>query len=254
MHCDAPIRLALKDQIMIASIERCPQSYARIAGILYLAIILLGMFGELYVRGTLVVAGDAAATSAAISASPFLWRAGISGDLLMHIFDVPVIVVLYYLLRPVSRSLALFATLINVVQTCVLVANKMTLLIPLMLLENSSYLAAFTSEQLHALSYLSIKAHGYGFGIGLIFFGVACLVRGYLIFKTGYLPKILGVLMAIAGLSYLVNSFALLLAPSLASALFPGVLIPALVGELSLTLWLIFKGVNMERWRQRVAT
>jgi hypothetical protein len=238
-------------QTMIASIERSPQRYARIAGILYLAIILLGMFGELYVRGTLVVSGDAAATSAAIAASPLLWRAGIAGDLLMHIFDVPVIVVLYFLLRPVSRSLALFATLINLVQTAVLVANKMNLLVPLFLLENSMYLTAFSPVQLHALSYLAIKAHGYGFGIGLIFFGIACLVRGYLIFKTGYLPKILGVLMAIAGLSYLVNSFVLLLAPSLADAIFPGVLIPAFVGELLLTLWLIFKGVNLERWRVR---
>ena len=205
---------------MIASIERSPQRYARIAGILYLAIIILGMFSELFVRGTLVVSGDAAATAKAISASPFLWRTGIVGDLLMHIFDVPVIVVFYYLLRPVSGSLALFATLINVVQTAVLVANKMTLLIPLFLLENGDYLKAFSPEQLHALLYLAIKAHGYGFAIGLIFFGVACLVRGYLIFKAGYLPKTLGVLMGIAGLSYLVNSFALLLAPPLANAMF----------------------------------
>lgn len=236
---------------MIASIERSPQRYVRIAGIMYLAIILLGMFGELYVRGTLVVSGDAAATTAAILASPLLWRTGIAGDLLMHIFDVPVIAVLYYLLRPVSRSLALFATLINVVQTAVLVANKMTLLIPLFLLESPRYLMAFSPEQVHALVYLAISAHGYGFGVGLIFFGVGCLVRGYLIFKTGYLPKILGVLMAIAGLSYLVNSFALLLAPSFAAAIFPGVLIPAFVGELSLTLWLIFKGVSMEQWQLR---
>ena len=237
---------------MIASIEHSPQRYARIVGLLYLAIILLGMFGELYVRGTLVVSGDAAATSAAISASPLLWRMGIAGDLLMHVFDVPVIVVLYYLLRPVSRSLALFATLINVVQTAVLAANKMTLLIPLFLLESPRYLMAFSPEQVHALVYLAIYAHGYGFGIGLIFFGVGCLVRGYLIFKTGYLPKILGALMAIAGLSYLINSFALLLAPPLANAMFPAILIPAFIGELSLSLWLIFKGVNVEQWRQRL--
>ena len=128
----------------------------------------------------------------------------------------------------------------------------MNLLVPLFLLENSGYLAAFSREQLNALSYLAIKAHGYGFAIGLIFFGVACLVRGYLIFRAGYFPKILGALMAIAGLSYLINSFALLLSPPLASAIVPGVLIPAFVAELSFTLWLIVRGVNVEQWRQRV--
>ena len=128
---------------MMTSIERSPQRYARIAGICYLAIIFLGMFGELYVRGALVVSGDAAATSAAISASPMLWRAGIVGDLLMQVLDVPVIVIFYYLLRPVSRSLALFATLLNLVQTAVLVMNKLKLMVPLFLLERSSYLAAF---------------------------------------------------------------------------------------------------------------
>lgn len=212
------------------------------------------MFGELYVRGTLVVSGDATATAHAVSGSPLLWRAGIAGDLLMHVFDVPVIVIFYFLLRPISRSLALFATLVNLVQTAVLVANKLNLLLPLLLLGSGAHLKAFSPEQLHALSYVAIKAHGYGFGIGLIFFGFACLVRAYLLFKSGYFPKILGVLIGIAGVSYLVNSFALLLSPPLADALFPGVLIPAFVGELSLTVWLIVKGVNMERWKQRVTT
>ena len=236
---------------MMTSIERSPQRYARIAGVCYLAIIVLGMFGELYVRGALVVSGDAAATSAAISASPMLWRAGIVGDLLMQVLDVPVIVIFYYLLRPVSRSLALFATLLNLVQTAVLVMNKLNLMVPLFLLERSSYLDAFSPEQLHAISSLAIKAHAYGFAIGLIFFGFACLATGYLIFKSGYLPKILGLLLAMAGLSYLINSFALLLAPSLADAISPAILIPAFVGELLLTLWLILKGVNIEQWRQR---
>ena len=237
---------------MIASIESFPQRYARIAGICYLAIIILGMFGELYVRAMLVIPGDAAATSAAISASPMLWRAGIAGDLLMQVLDVPVIVIFYYLLRPVSRSLALFATLINLVQTAVLVMNKLSLMVPLFLLEKSSYLTAFSREQLHALSSLAIKSHAYGFAFGLIFFGFACLATGYLIAKSQYLPKTLGVLMAIAGLSYLINSFVLLLAPSLADAISPAILIPAFIGELSLTLWLIFKGVNIAQWRKRV--
>ena len=234
------------------SFERSPQRWARLAGLLYLAIILLGLFGEVFVRGTLVISGDPATTANGILHSQFLWRAGIAGDLLMHVFDVPAIVILYFLLRPVSRTLALLATLINLVQTAVLAANKLNLLVPLFLLDDAGYLEAFSPEQLQVLSYLAIKAHGYGFGIGLIFFGVACLVRGWLIFRSVYFPKPLGVLMFVAGLSYLANSFALLLAPSIAASIFPGVLIPALVGELSLCLWLIVKGVNIAQWRQRV--
>lgn len=233
---------------MDTSIEQSPQRYARIGGVLYLAIIALGLFGEAFVRGTLVVSGDATATASAIAASESLWRAGLAGDLLMHVFDLPVIVVLYLLLRPVSESLALLATLFNLIQTAVLVANKLNLLAPILLLGSAGGLGAFSPEQLHALSYLAIKAHGYGFGVGLIFFGFACLLRGYLVFKSGYFPRILGWLIALAGLCYLVNSFALLLAPAFASALFPLVLVPAFVGELCFALWLTFKGVNLQRW------
>jgi hypothetical protein len=232
----------------MSSIAQYPQRYARIGGVLYLAIIVLGLFGEAFVRGTLVVSGDATATANAILASESLWRAGIAGDLLMQVLDLPVIVVLYVLLRPVSETLALLATFLNLIQTAVLVANKLTLLAPILLLGDAKVLGAFSSDQLHALSYLAINAHGYGFGVGLIFFGFACLFRGYLVFKSGYFPKVLGLLLALAGLSYLVNSFALLLAPSLASALFPAILLPAFVGELVFALWLIFKGVNVEKW------
>lgn len=235
-----------------SAIERSPQGYARLAGVMYLAIILLGMFGELYVRAQLIVPGDAGATAQAIAASSQLWRAGITGDLLMHVLDLPVILILYVLLRPVSKSLALLATLFNLVQTAVLAFNKLNLLVPLFLLEDAAHLQAFSAEQLHALSLLAIQAHAHGFGIGLIFFGVACLVRGVLIWRSGHWPKALGGLMLLAGVSYLVNSFALLLAPSLATAMFPAVLVPAFVGELAFCLWLVFKGVNTERWRQRV--
>ncbi len=120
------------------------------------------------------------------------------------------------------------------------------------MLTDARYLRAFSAEQLHVLSYLAIKAHGYGFAIGLIFFGVACLIRAYLIYKSGYFPKMLGVLMWGAGLRYLINSVALLLAPLFAVQIFPAILAPALVGELSLSLWLIAKGVKIEKWKQRV--
>ena len=165
---------------MISSIEQSPQRYARMGGVAYLAIIALGIFGEAFVRGTLVVSGNATATANAITASEFLWRAGIAGDLLMHVLDLPMILLLYILLRPVSEALALLATFLNLIQTAVLVANKLNLLAPILLLGNAAGLGAFSPEQLQTLSYLAIKAHGYGFGVGLIFFGFACLYRGYL--------------------------------------------------------------------------
>lgn len=238
---------------MNSSVERSPQRYARIAGILYLAIILLGLFGELVVRGTLAVSGNALATANNISASLLLWRAGIVGDLMMQVLDVPVMVIFYLLLRRVNESLALFATLINLVQTAVLVMNKLTLLVPLFLLEDAGYLKIFSVEQLHTLSYLAISMHGYGFALGLLFFGFACVATGHLIYRSGFLPKTLGVLMWLAGLSYLLNSFALLLAPRFAAAIFPGVLVPAFIAELSVALWLMVKGVNMEQWAKRGA-
>ncbi len=232
-----------------SAIERSPQFYARLAGVLYLAIIVLGVFGEAFVRGSIVVSGDAGATAKAIAAADALWRAGIAGDLMMHVLDLPVLIVLYVLLRPVDHGLALLATGLNLIQTAVLVANKSNLMLPILLHDSAAASAAFSSQQVDALSYVAIQAHGHGFGVGLVFFGFACLCRGYLIYKSGFLPKILGVLMYLAGASYLVNSFALLLAPDLASALFPAILLPAFVGELSFALWLIFRGVDTTKWK-----
>ena len=231
--------------------EISPQVYARIGGVLYLIIIAAGIFGEIFVRGRLIVSGDATATANQIMAAPLLWRFGIAGDMIMHLCDIPVMLVFYVLLRPVHRNLALMALLFNLIQTAVLAANKLNLLVPLFLLSNADYLQAFDPVQLHGLAYLLIKTHSYGFGIGLIFFGLACLVDGYLIFKSGYLPRIFGVLMQLAGLSYLINSFALLLAPTFATMISPAILLPPFIGELSLCLWLLLKGVNIEQWKKR---
>lgn len=229
-----------------------PQFYARLGGILYLIIIVTGLFGEAFVRDRLVVSGDATATASNIMASQMLWRVGIAGDLLMHVCDVPLMLVFYVLLRPVNKNLALLAVLFNVVQTAALVAYKLTLLVALFLLGSADYLKAFEPHQLHALMYLSVKSDGYGFGIGLIFFGFECLVLGYLIFSSGYFPRILGVLMQVAGLCYLTNSTALLLAPGFAAMIFPAILVPAFIAESSFCLWLIVKGVNVPKWEERV--
>ena len=230
------------------NLKSSPQLYARVGGFAYLLIIVAGAFGEMYVRGTIIVSGDASTTATNILANPLLWRIGIAGDLLMHVCDVVVMMSLYVLLKPVNKNLALLAILFNLIQTSVLVANKLNLLMPLFLLGSANYLKAFDPYQLEALSYLSLKAHGYGFGIGLIFFGCECLILGYLIFTSGFFPKVIGILIQIAGLCYLINSFAMILAPKFSSF---NLLIPAFIGEFSFCLWLIIKGVNVSKWREK---
>lgn len=230
--------------------DASPQTYARIAGLFYLFIIVAGALGELFVRGELVVSGDAAATAARIMAAESLWRLGIVGDLAMHVCDVVVMWAIYILLRPVNRKLALLVLLFNLVQTAVLVANKSTLLVPLFLLGNAPYLHAFDPAQLQAWSYIAIKMHDFGFGIGLIFFGFVCLVEGHLIRKSGFLPSLIGWLMQIAGVCYLINSITLLLAPAIAARMFPAILMPSLIAELAFALWLLVKGVNVDAWER----
>jgi Domain of unknown function (DUF4386) len=229
-----------------------PQLYARIAGVLYLVNIACGIFGEIFVRGHLVVAGDAAMTAHRIMGSEFLFRCGIAGDLVMHITDVPMAVIFYVLLRPVSRDLSLLAALFGMLQTAVLCANKLTLVMVLLVLGNANYVKAFDANQLQALASLSLTLHESGFGIGLIFFGMSCLVTGYLLFRSEYFPKTLGILQAMAGVSYLINSFAQLLAPALADKMFPAIVLPAFIGELGTCLWLIVKGLNVAKWDERV--
>ncbi|MDF3127455.1 DUF4386 domain-containing protein [Rheinheimera sp. 1928-s] len=235
---------------MISSFERAPQFYVRLSGLFYLVIIGLGLFGELMVRGTLVVPSDAAATAINIAASTRLWSLGIVGDLSMQLLDIPIIVLFYLLFKRVNAGLNLAATFFNLIQTAMLVANKVLLVIPLLLLGGMAAASVFPSELLAAWSYLAIRLHGYGFAIGLIFFAFACLLRGYLIIQSGFFPAFIGGLLVVAGGCYLVNSLALLLTPDLAALLFPWIMIPVLAGELTLSLWMMIKGVNMQKWRQ----
>ncbi len=234
------------------TVKISPQVYARLAGVLYLINIACGMFGEIFVRGHLVVAGDALATAHNIMGSEFLFRCGIAGDLIMHITDVPMAVIFYVLLKPVSKDLSLLAALFGMLQTAILCANKLNLVTVLLLLGGSNDLKAFDPNQLKALASLSLTLHESGFGIGLVFFGMSCLVTAYLLFRSEYFPRTLGVLQAIAGISYLMNSFAQLLFPAVAAKMFPAIVLPAFIGELGTCLWLIVKGLNVSKWDERL--
>jgi hypothetical protein len=232
-------------------VETSPLTLARIGGVLYLIIIVVGLFDEAYVRARIIVSGDAAATAANIRSLESLWRFGIASEFLLLICAVALTLIFFVLLRPVSRDLALLAVFFNLVSVAVEATVQLYLLGALFPLGDAQYLRAFAPEQLYALASLAVRSHGYGFGVALIFFGCVCLILGYLIFRSGYLPKAIGVLMQIAGVCYLTNSFALILAPSFAGRIFPAILAPAFVGEASLCLWLLVKGVNVEKWRAR---
>ena len=228
--------------------ETSPQVYARICGALYLYIGVAGLFAEIFVRSKLVVPGDAAATAANITANELLFRIGFSGELLHLTFDVMVAALLYVLLRPVDRTIALMAAFFRLTSDVILAVASISHFAALRLLGGADYLATFQPEQLQTLALLALKLHGDGYSICLAFFGFACLALGHLIYKSTFLPKTIGVLMAIAGACYLLNSFVGFLSPAIAGKLFPVVFAPILIAEMTLALWLLVKGVDVAKW------
>jgi hypothetical protein len=233
--------------------SRSPQLYARTCGALYLYIIVAGLFAEIFMRSRLVVAGDAVASAGNIIANQLLFRIGFTGELVHLACDVAVAVLLYVLLRPVSRTVALLAACMRLVSDVILAVASVSHFAALRLLTGVGYLDILPTEERQALALLALRLHGDGYSICLFFFAFACLSAGYLIFKSSYLPKAIGVLMAVAGGCYLVNSLAHFLAPALAAALFPVLFVPVFVAELSLALWLIVKGVDAAKWQARAS-
>jgi len=228
-----------------------PKTYARIGGLLYLVIIALGLFGETFIRNRLIVSGDAAATAANIVSMEPLWRFGIAAELFLLLCAVTLTWILYVLLRPVSRDLVLLAVFFNLVSMALEALIQLCFVAALFPLAKLAYLKAFTPEQLSVMAHLSVRLYSYGFAFSLIFFGAYCLVMGYVIFRSGYLPRALGILLQVAGLCYLINSFALLLTPDFQDRIFPAILVPAFIGELSLALWLSLRGIDVAKWQER---
>jgi hypothetical protein len=225
-----------------------PRQSARIAGFLYLMIIVSGIFAEFFVRQSLVVPGDAATTANNIMASEWLFRVGIASDLIMIMCDVALALIFYLLLKPVSNSLSLLASFFRLAQATVLGINLLNLFFVLQFLSGADYLAVFSVDQLHALVLIFINGHRIGYAIGLVLFGLSLFLLGYLVFKSGYFPKILGIFLIVASLGYLIDSFASFLLPSYHNyeAVFALVVfLPAFIGELSMCLWLLFKGVKI---------
>jgi hypothetical protein len=228
--------------------ETSPQAYARTCGLLYLVIIVTAMFAEGFVRGRLIVSGDAASTAANITGSPLLFRAGLASDLINCALDIAVAVILYVLLKPVNRPLALLAALLRIAADTILGLVGLLHLAAIVILGGADYLKVFSPRQLESLAYLALRLHGLGYGISLIFFGFGCGVLGYLVHRSTYLPRLIGMLLVVTGACYLFDSFATIVAPEVAARLYPWPLLPGFISELALCSWLIVKGVDVQKW------
>lgn len=227
--------------------QSSPRATARMVGIFYLLTIVTRMFVEIFVRNRFIVPDDPAATSANVLAHEPLFRLGFAADIIAFASYVALTALLYDLLKPVNRSTSLMAAFFSLVACAVQAVSSVFHLIPLILLQGSPQLSAFTREQLQALVlvFFSLRAISYH-NVGLVFFGLYCLLIGYLILKSTFLPRPIGVLMILAGLSY-----AAFLSPPLVAQLQPYLLVFPGVGQISFTLWLLVMGVNAHRWKEQ---
>jgi len=223
-----------------------PKKIARATGLLYLLIFALGIFAELFVRQDLVVPGNAAATAGNISASESLFRLSLVSDLIRHTLLILLPLALYKLLKPINKNVALLMVVLAVVGVPITMLNMLNHFAALLLLSGADYLKAFEANQLQAQVMFFLDLHDQGAFISQ-FLALWLLPLGYLVFKSGFFPRILGILLMIGCFCYLIDVFLFLLIPNsdVTLSLF------AFIGELLFALWLLIVGVNAEKWQQR---
>ncbi len=224
---------------------------ARSAGFLYLLIAVCGGFSFFYMRSAIIVSGDAAATVTNLLASEFLFRLGIVSDAVVFLSEILLMALLYILFKPVSKTLSLAAAFARLAMVVMQGMNLLNYFFALLLVSGAGYLAVFEADQLHALALLFLNAYEYVALIWGAFFGLTNLLLGYLVYKSGFLPWVIGILLVLTGAGYLIDSFGNFLLPQYDALYASIVLWLALLGELSLTFWLLIKGVNVEQWNKR---
>ena len=222
------------------------QRYAKVAGVLFLISLVAGGFGEAYVPMKVIVAGDAAATAANIKAFDFLFRLGFAAFLIESLCDIALALIFYALLKPVNNQLSLLAAFFGLVGTTIFAVAELFFFLPTFILGDPAWLGTFSPDQVNSLVFLSVRFFSFGVAISSLYYGVGWLVRGHLMFRSGYLPKFLGVLMGIGGLGFVVQAFARIFVPRFPSSMLMALLFP---GGLALTFWLLFKGVDMAKWK-----
>lgn len=228
------------------------KSLARIAGFCYLVVIATGLFSEVFVRQTLRVSNDALTTAHNIQTNEMLFRWGIVADLFNFVVGIPTILIIYHFFKKPNKILLQIALSLVIIQTAIIAVNLLNQITPLLLLANETYLNTFQQSQLASLSLLSLNIQSQGYAIGLVFFGFYCILIGFVIYKTNAMPRVIGVLYAIAGLCYLINSFTMFLSKGFANPIFVYLAIPIFIGELSVCLWLLIKGIDTTKLESKI--
>lgn len=223
-------------------------STARFAGLLYLVIIVLGISSELVLRAPLINLSNAEGTAESIRAATGSFRASLAADLIMALADAGLAVLLFVLFRPVAPTLALAAMVFRLVQSVLIGANLMNLQAAVLLITGGQDISALAPGQADAIAALFLNMHGHGYDLGLAFFGLSSLMTGVLIWRSGFMPKILGAGIAAAGLVYLIGSTLRFFAPEFSAAFAPAYGLTVLA-ETAFCLWLLSAGWASRRLR-----
>jgi hypothetical protein len=226
------------------------QTYAKVAGVLLLFSFVAGGFGEAYVPSKLIVATDAIVTVENMKSSDLMFRLGFAAYLVEACCDVMLALIFYVLLKPVHRYVSLLAAFFGLMGTATFAAAELFYFAPTLVLRGGGYLKSFSPDQLNTLALMSLNLFGLGAVIFTVFYGMGWVLRGYLIFHSGYFPKLLGILMTTAGLAFIVSNFAQVLAPGYRS---DWLLVLMLPGSLLMTVWLLVKGVDLPKWEEKTA-
>jgi hypothetical protein len=229
----------------MARSEISPLVKARMAGLLYLFGNPFAPFFLVVLPSRLIVHGDAAGTARNIMASEALFRLGIVNLLYNSILGILIVLTLYQVLKVVNKNTAWLMVIFVLVGVPIGMLNELNSLAVLQLLSSADYLNVFTAEQLQAMAYFFIRVHGQGLNIHMIFWGLWLFPMGVLVFRSGFLPKMIGVMLMIACMGYVLQSFAAFLGYNLSLIFITG------WGELMLSLWLVIKGVDVEQWQKR---
>lgn len=228
-------------------IDISPQQAVTILRFLYPIWAMVGMFSLMYVPSTLIVAQDAAVTARNIVTNELLFRAGIAGSLVTQLIHIWVVLVLYQLFKSVNKKQARLVVILGLVGVPIAMLNTLNRVAALLLTSGSGYLSAFEPAQLQALMMFFLDLNEQGMVIASIFWGLWLLPQGYLIYKSGYFPKIFGVLMFLAGIGYFVSAFTQLLLPSF-GAISSGLEILTF-GEVIFMVWVMFMGAKLPKMK-----